>query len=55
VNAANFTNIHTGTFGVTMSGSNLLLTYTAIPESTTWGATIGLGCFVLIILRRRCA
>jgi autotransporter-associated beta strand protein len=49
---AGFSNSFAGTFSVSVSGNNLLLNYTAVPESATWvlvaGSTFGLG-----LLRRR--
>lgn len=48
--SAGFSNPFTGTFGVGVSGNNLVLTYTAVPESRT----VLLGSFaILAMLRRR--
>ncbi|MGH8047137.1 MAG: PEP-CTERM sorting domain-containing protein, partial [Chthoniobacterales bacterium] len=53
VDASHFTNPHIGTFGVGISGSNLMLVYTAIPEPSTWGAAVGMGLFAIAFMRRR--
>jgi len=52
-NGANgFSNSLAGNFSVSVSGNNLMLNYTAVPEPATWGLLVGAGV-VLSFLRRR--
>lgn len=53
VDTTGFSNAFTGDFGVTKSGNELLLTYTAIPEPSTCAALAGFGVLGLAVYRRR--
>ncbi len=49
---AGLSNAYDGTFSVGKVGNNLVLTYTAVPEPSTW-ALLGLGLAALVIVRHR--
>ncbi|MDX2227127.1 MAG: PEP-CTERM sorting domain-containing protein, partial [Verrucomicrobiae bacterium] len=54
LNAAGFQNPYSGTFGITQSGNNLVLTYTAaIPEPSTYALMALGGAMAAFVLRRR--
>lgn len=53
VNTASFQNAFSGSFGVTKSGNELLLTYTAIPEPAACGVLAALATLGLAARRRR--
>lgn len=53
VNTTSFQNAFTGSFGVTKSGDELLLTYTAIPEPSTCAMLAGVATLGLAAYRRR--
>lgn len=53
VNTTGFSNAFTGDFGVTQSGNELLLTYTAIPEPSAYAALAGIGMIGFALYRRR--
>ncbi|PTY00598.1 hypothetical protein DB345_00405 [Spartobacteria bacterium LR76] len=49
---AGLSNVHDGTFSVGQVGNNLVLTYTAVPEPSTW-ALLGLSLAAIVLLHRR--
>ena len=51
INAAGFTDLEIGTWGIAQSGNDLVLSYTAIPEPSVAALLGGLG--MLALLRRR--
>lgn len=54
VNTSNFVNVPGSTrFSVTSDGTNIYLTYSAVPEPATYGAIIALGLLTLAAARRR--
>ncbi|MDX6765217.1 MAG: autotransporter-associated beta strand repeat-containing protein [Candidatus Methylacidiphilales bacterium] len=54
IDTAGFTNLESGTWAVAQSGNDLVLSYTAIPEPSTY-ALLGIGLAALMVLRRRSA
>jgi len=53
ISTAGFTNVAPGTFALVQSGTNLMLTYTAVPELELWGLALPAALFTVVLLRRR--